>query len=316
MSATTGFFTDERFLDHDTGAGHPERPDRLRSIIRHLKGEKRWETLAHPEFEPATEDQILAVHTDRYVRFVREACAGGQTLLDEGDTHVCAASYDCALLAAGAAVSAVDAVMSGSLRNAFCAVRPPGHHACPERAMGFCLFNTIAVAARHARIAHHIGRVAIVDWDVHHGNGTQEIFYDDPSVLFISLHQFPLWPGTGSRSQRGTGAGTGTTINIPMRPGSGEREYIDAFQHEVIPALAAFRPGIILVSAGFDAHRADPLAQIELTESSFTRLTEFVVSSAAEFCGNRIVSLLEGGYDLEALAKSVEAHLDVLSGAG
>ncbi len=315
MSATTGFFTDDRFLLHDTGPGHPERPDRLRAIFDHLKESGRWDALAHPQFKPATPEQILDVHTERYVRFVREACAAGETLLDEGDTHVCKESYDCALLAAGAAVSAVDAVMNGTLHNAFCAVRPPGHHACPERAMGFCLFNNIAIAARHVRKAHGLGRVAIVDWDVHHGNGTQEIFYNDPSVLFISLHQFPLWPGTGASNERGSGAGTGTTINIPMLPASGEKEYLTAFRSEVLPALGSFQPGLILISAGFDAHEADPLAQIELTEDSFARLTECVTASAAQICSGRIVSLLEGGYDLDALAASVAAHLDALSGA-
>ncbi len=313
MASRTGFIYHDRFLEHDTGPGHPERPDRLRSITNHLKEQHIWTTLQHPLIDPAPEELILKVHTPEHVKFVRESCRRGIRLLDSGDTYVSPESYDVALLAAGGATAAVDAVMNGLLKNAFCALRPPGHHAERNRVMGFCLFNSIALAARYAQGRYSLKRIAIVDWDVHHGNGTQEIFYADRSVLFISAHQYPLWPGTGARDEHGEGEGNGYTRNIPMPPGSGEKEYVEAFTHEVVPALEAYRPELILISAGFDAHRDDPLANINLTEETFAILTALIMDVAESCCDGRIVSLLEGGYNQQALGRSVEAHIRMLA---
>lgn len=312
MSATTGFIYHEHFLDHDTGPGHPERADRLRSIMTHLRKSKLWKDLQHVIIDHAAEEWILNVHTAEHVKFVREACRQGARVLDQGDTRASKDSYDVALLAAGGVLAGIDAVMNGVLRNAFCAVRPPGHHAERDAVMGFCLFNNIAIAARYAQRTFGIKRVAIIDWDVHHGNGTQHIFYEDKSVLFVSLHQYPFYPGTGGRSERGSGMGLDYTLNIPMRAGSGEKDYLEAFTKEILPALDAFRPELILISAGFDAHKDDPLANINLQEESFSAFTNMLMEAADSHCAGKMVSVLEGGYNLQALARSVEAHLIAL----
>ena len=312
MPSLTGFVYNERFLDHDTGPGHPERPERLAAVVSHLHSVGLWNELQHLIIDRASEDQIASVHTPRLVKFVREACKRGIEVLDEGDTHVSAESHDVALLAAGGLLAAVDAVMSGILVNVFCAVRPPGHHARIDASMGFCLFNNVAIAARYAQSKYGVEKIAIMDWDVHHGNGTQEIFYEDPSVLYISTHQAPFFPGTGSRAERGAGKGEGFTLNVPMRAGSTEKEYLDAFQREILPALRFFRPDLVFISAGFDAHKDDPLAHIKLTEESFARMTRLVMEVADAYSHGRIVSALEGGYNLESLSRSVEAHLKEL----
>lgn len=312
MPSKTGFVYHDRFLDHDTGTGHPERPDRLRSVVAHLKQTGMWRELQHLLIDPAQEEWILKVHTREQLTFVRDACNIGRKILDEGDTHCSADSFDVAMLAAGGVIAGVDAVMGGLLKNVFCAVRPPGHHAESKKVMGFCLFNNIAIGARYAQQHHGIHRVAIIDWDVHHGNGTQEIFYEDKSVFYISTHQYPYYPGTGGGNERGSGEGTGYTLNIPMSAGSGEMEYLAAFEREIFPALKSFRPELIMISAGFDAHRDDPLANINLTEESFTKLTAMLMKAADACCEGRIVSVLEGGYNLKALAVSVESHLNAL----
>ncbi len=308
----TGLVYHDRFLDHDTGVGHQERADRLRAVTARLRSSGLWQRLQHLLIDQAEEEQILRVHSSEHLRYVREAVRGGSWILDEGDTHASKESYEVAMLAAGGVIAGVDAVMGGILRNVFCAVRPPGHHAEQNKVMGFCLFNNIAVGARYAQAAYGVKKVAIVDWDVHHGNGTQEIFYHDKSVLFISLHQFPLWPGTGTREERGAGEGLEYTVNVPLPPESGEEAYVDAFRRDVLPNLDAFRPELIMISAGFDAHRDDPLAQMRLTESSYGVLTGMMTQAAETYCQGRIVSVLEGGYNLEALAGSVEAHLEML----
>jgi len=313
MASRTGFVYSDRFLEHDTGPGHPERPDRLRSITNHLRELDIWKSLDHLHFDQASEEWVAKVHTAEHIKRVRESSRRGISLLDSGDTFVSRDSYTVALLAVGGAMAAVDAVMKGELTNAFCALRPPGHHAERNRVMGFCLFNSIAIAARYAQEKHGVKRVAIVDWDVHHGNGTQEIFYADPSVFFISTHQFPLWPGTGAHDEQGEGEGKGHTMNIPMTPGSGEKEYLDAFTQIILPALAHYKPELILISAGFDAHRDDPLANINLTEKTFATLTSLLMDVSTTCCDGRIVSLLEGGYNLQALARSVYAHLQTLA---
>jgi acetoin utilization deacetylase AcuC-like enzyme len=301
-----GFCSDERFLDHLTPPGHPERPDRLRRLLEHLRDSGILQRLHQIPSRAAGIDDLEAVHTREHILRIRRICEAGGGTLDAGDTHASRASYDVALLAAGSVLSCIDAVLTGSVRAAFCAVRPPGHHAERGEPMGFCLFNNAAAGARYARRRHGIGRVAVLDWDVHHGNGTQHIFDEDPAVLYISLHQYPFYPGTGAASERGVGAGVGATLNIPLPAGSGEDRYREEFVTRVVPALREFAPGLLLISAGFDAHRDDPLADMRLTESSFGELTRLVAR------GTPVVSMLEGGYNLAALALSVEHHLQAL----
>lgn len=309
MSIKTGFVYHDRFLEHNTGIGHPERADRLRAITKHLNDVQLWQKLQHIIIDDASQEWIVKVHSLDHLKYVQQACYQKFTILDEGDTHICEKSSDIALLAAGGVIAAVDAVMNGILQNAFCAVRPPGHHAERNKAMGFCLFNNVAIAARYSQCKYGVERVAIVDWDVHHGNGTQNIFYDDKTVLYISTHQYPFYPGTGSSSERGTGAGEGYTLNIPMSAESGDEEFQAAFRDEILPSLENYHPDLILISAGFDAHRDDPLANLNLTEESFAHFTTMITDSAAKLCNGRIISVLEGGYNLKALAYSVEAHI-------
>jgi acetoin utilization deacetylase AcuC-like enzyme len=255
---------------------------------------------------PATRESILAVHTRSHLETIQEVCEGGGGLLDEGDTHVVRESFQAALLAAGSVLSAVDCVVTGEAMATFSAVRPPGHHAERDRAMGFCLFNNVAIGARSAQQKHGVERVAILDWDVHHGNGTQHIFEDDPTVLYISLHQYPFYPGTGARSERGIGKGEGYTLNFPLPAGTGEEMYLSILKDEIVPALSRFKPGLLFISAGFDAHKDDPLGGMELTEESFAKMTTTVKGIAP------IVSVLEGGYNLDALSKSVERHVGAM----
>jgi acetoin utilization deacetylase AcuC-like enzyme len=310
---STGFTYSPDYLEHDTGATHPERPQRLRSLMSHLEDSARLSQLERLETAPCVEQHLHAVHTEAYVRQVRDACARAPAHLDP-DTPVSARSYEIACLASGALLASCDAVIAGRVDNAFCASRPPGHHAEHDRAMGFCLFNHIAVAARYLQHRHGIDRVMIIDWDVHHGNGTQHSFYDDGSVFYFSTHQHPFYPGTGVASERGRGAGDGATLNVPMSAGAGDDAYIAAFEDKLVPAARDFAPGFILISAGFDAHEADPLASMSVTDAGFRRLTRIVADLADVHCGGRLVSLLEGGYNVDALAHSVATHLDVLRG--
>ncbi|MFI5252399.1 MAG: histone deacetylase [Bacteroidota bacterium] len=316
MPSKTGFIYHEHFLDHDPGPGHPEQPERLQAIVEHLAASNLWDEFQHPDPHTASEEWILKVHTSSHLNLIKETSRRGGGIVDQGDTVVCAESFDVALLAAGAVLTGVDAVVSGKLQNVFCAVRPPGHHATRSEPMGFCLFNNVAVGARYAQERHGVGKIAIVDWDVHHGNGTQDIFYSDPTVLYISTHQYPYYPGSGSRSERGEGKGEGFTLNIPMRSGSGEAEYMTAFQQEIIPAIDNFHPELLFISAGFDAHRDDPLANINLTEESYKKMTKMLMESADKHCQGKIISVLEGGYNLHSLSKSVEGHVRVLGGMG
>lgn len=307
-----GFVYHPDFLKHDTGIGHPERPQRLEALVQHLLATPLWSQLSHLRPEPAALEWVHAIHPDRYTSMIKSRCRVGEHVLDEGDTHVSKDSYDVALLAVGGVLLAVDEVLTGKLDRAFCAVRPPGHHAGTSTTMGFCLFNNVAIGARYAQRKHGIKRIAIVDWDVHHGNGTQQIFYEDNTVLYISLHQFPYYPGTGSTGERGAGPGEGFTLNCPMGAGSVEKDYVDAFQTHIHPALHSFRPELLFISAGFDAHKDDPLAGINLTDDSFARMTDLVLDVTKEYCGGRVVSVLEGGYNLQALARSVTAHLNAM----
>ena len=306
-----GFAWHDGCLDHDNGPGHPERPQRLTAIRDRLE---RGGTLEHllaitPGAAPLA--ALARVHDEAYIEALQRACARAPLRLDP-DTAVSEGSWTAALLSAGGGLAAVDAVCAGSTRAAFVCTRPPGHHAERDRAMGFCLFNNIAVAARHAQDRHGVERVAIVDWDVHHGNGTQHVFEEDDTVLYVSTHQWPFYPGSGARGERGRGRGLGATINLPLPAGAGDEEFEGIYATAVIPAIERFGPDLILISAGFDAHESDPLAGMALTTGGYGRLTEILRDAAASLCGGRIVSLLEGGYDLDALAASVETHLRVL----
>ena len=261
----------------------------------------------------ATEDQVLLVHSAEYLRKVRTETAGGRRVLSTGDTEISPGSLDAALAAAGTVVSAVDAVMSGKTRRAFCAVRPPGHHASANRGMGFCIFNNIAIGARHARRKYGVERILIADWDVHHGNGTQEVFWNDGSVLFFDTHQHPWYPGTGAPTEVGEGKGRGLVMNNPFPAGSGRAQILGAFRESLVPAAERFKPQLVMISAGFDSRLGDPLGQFTLIDNDFRDLTDTVVAIAREFSDGRVVSVLEGGYALNGLAASVLGHLERLA---
>jgi len=307
-----GLVFDEIYLKHDTGAGHPERPDRLRAIMKRLKDDGLYDRLVPIAAAPAPMEWIATIHTPEYVEKVRKACAAGGGLLDAGDTPVSADSHQAALMAAGGVLRAVDAVMEGRVTSAFCAVRPPGHHAMKDRAMGFCIFNNVAVAARYIQKKHGLAKVLIVDWDVHAGNGTMAAFYDDPSVLQFDTHQSPFYPGTGSEDERGAGKAVGLKINVPLAAGSGDAAYKEAFEKRLRPAAMAFKPDFVLISAGFDAAEGDTLGGMKVTTQGYADLTRIVRDIADKCCKGRIVSVLEGGYGLDGLAASVEAHIKVL----
>jgi acetoin utilization deacetylase AcuC-like enzyme len=295
-------------LDHVTPLGHPERPDRLRAIERILEHE-RFATLARAEAPAASLDTIALCHPADYIEQIREATPREGLAHLDADTSMSPGSFEAALRAAGGAVRAIDEVMAKTASNAFVATRPPGHHAETVRPMGFCLFNNAAIAARYAQRRHGAERAAIVDFDVHHGNGSQEIFWDDPTVMYCSTHQMPLYPGTGSVSERGA---KGTIVNAPLDPGDGGAEFREAFETAILPRLADFHPDVIVISAGFDAHARDPLANLNLLEADFAWATQKLMEIADTHAGGRVVSVLEGGYDLEGLARSAAAHVMTL----
>jgi acetoin utilization deacetylase AcuC-like enzyme len=263
----------------------------------------------------ATEEELLMCHTREYLRTAKRDVDAGHGYLSTGDTDVTANSWEIALQAAGGVMNAVDAVMTGKAHNAFCVVRPPGHHATQSRGMGFCIFNNVALAARYAQRKHHAERVAIVDWDVHHGNGTQDIFYTDPSVFFFSTHQWPLYPGTGRADETGEGEGRGTTMNFPFPAGSGRKEIVGALQDAFIPAMERFQPDLVLISAGFDSRSGDLLGRFTLSDRDFADMTALLMQVADRYSGGRLVSTLEGGYSLSGLASAASAHVAALSAA-
>lgn len=299
---------------HDTGPGHPETPERYRLVIDVLKGDQAlWDSLVEITPEKAAKGIVQAAHTKEHFKRVEGAFKNGLDRLD-ADTVISMQSFDASLFAAGGAVAAVDAVMQGEAENAFVAVRPPGHHATAENAMGFCLFNNVAVAARYAQNKYkEIDRVAIVDWDVHHGNGTQGIFYSDPSVFFFSMHQYPWYPGTGARGETGQGRGLGTTLNVPMRAFTKARDQRSTFESAIEEMASKMTPDIIFISAGFDAHLTDPLGQLQLEDPDFDSMTRTVKQWAAEACGGRVISCLEGGYNLQTLGETVKSHVTELA---
>lgn len=313
--ARTGFIFHPAYLDHDMGSGHPESPQRLKAIVSRLESTRLLDRLIRIEPTPAADDWITQIHSAVYVKALKtHAPAKGRVSLDP-DTSMSPGTLAAAYLAAGGALAGIDAIMAGQVDHVFCAVRPPGHHAERDRAMGFCFFNNVAIAARYLQRRYGIQRVLIVDWDVHHGNGTQHSFYDDPSILFFSTHQFPHYPGTGRATERGAGKAEGLTINVPLSAGEGDEDYREIFERVLVPAADAFKPDFVVVSAGFDAHRDDPLASMGLTERGYAELTRIVADIAARHCRGHLLSCLEGGYHLPALAASVESHLSALLAA-
>ncbi|MBM4120803.1 MAG: histone deacetylase [Nitrospira sp.] len=307
--AKTGFVYHPDYLKHDMGMSHPESPERLRAIVRRLEQDGVLPKLVRVDPAPAADEWIMQVHDPVYVAALKkQAPSSGRISLD-ADTSMSPGSLPAAYLAAGGLLAVADAIMAGHVDNAFCAVRPPGHHAERNRGMGFCLFNNVAIAARYFQKKHHLARVLIVDWDVHHGNGTQHAFDEDPSILFFSTHQYPHYPGTGSAEEQGRGQGEGMTINVPMTAGAGDDEYRTVFSKVLVPAADKFKPDVVIISAGFDAHQDDPLASMGLTEAGYADLTSIVAGIARQYSQGRILSSLEGGYNLQALSASVEQHI-------
>ena len=310
-SLPTGLVYHPDYLKHNADQNHPESKERLSKLIEHLEKNGFLSKLKRVEPYIPSIKWLEKVHTADYIKMVEAVCQSGGGMLDP-DTPVGPESYRIALLAAGGVMAAVDAVMGKKVKNAFCALRPPGHHAERDKGMGFCIFNNVAVACKYVQNKYRIKKVLIIDWDVHHGNGTQNAFWTDPSVFYISVHQFPFYPGSGSENEVGEDEGNEFTFNLPMFAGSGDVEYVEAFESILYPMAYKFDPDFIFISAGFDAHKDDPLAQINLTEAGYKRMTEVVTRLADECCDNRLVSILEGGYNSQSLASSVEEHLLVL----
>lgn len=308
----TGLVADPVCKDHVTGPDHPEAPDRYDAAYLALARAGLLDQLQKIPTRLALDHEILLAHTAAYLELVKRDVAAGVSWLSTGDTPVMARSLDVARYAVGGVLNAVQSVCEGKTKNAFCLVRPPGHHATADRGMGFCLFNNIAIAARHAQRHYRLNRILIVDWDVHHGNGTQDIFYDDGSVFYYSLHQSPWYPGTGAAEEIGRGAGRGTTLNVPLFVGAGRDAVMRSLSSDLAPAMEQFRPDLILISAGFDSRAGDPLGGLMLRDDDFADMTRFALQLAKHYCGGRVLSVLEGGYDLGGLASAVTSHVQVL----
>jgi acetoin utilization deacetylase AcuC-like enzyme len=306
----TGIVYEELYLEHDMG-GHPENARRLKNTWQHLKDQGLLDRLTRIKATPAERKQLEYVHHPEYVDEVQQTAQQGGGWLD-GDTYMGRRSYEVAVLAAGGVLNACDAVMQGAVTNAVCLVRPPGHHALPERGMGFCLLNNVAIAARHVQKKHGLKRIAIIDWDVHHGNGTQDIFYDDPTVFYFSIHRYPFYPGTGGEWETGTGEGKGYTLNIPLPYGTSRTDFIAKFKEAVQSKLLDFGPEFVLISAGYDAYLHDPIAGLDLEIDDYAELTRIVRELAEKKCAGRLVSTLEGGYNLQAVPGCIEQHIRAL----
>ncbi|MEC8957379.1 MAG: histone deacetylase [Nitrospinota bacterium] len=291
---------------------HPENPGRLNAIQKNIESSKYYNNLTLIQPRKARVEDIAKIHGKGYIQSVENSCQNSVRNLD-ADTVISKDSYQAALLSAGAGLEAVDKILGGAVDNAFCAVRPPGHHAEQNKAMGFCLFNNVGVIARYAQNVHKLEKVFIFDWDVHHGNGTQHSFYKDSSVYYSSIHQYPFYPGTGGVDETGTEDGLGANLNLPMRAHSCDADYMNAIEHKLIPVIQKFNPDLIIISAGFDAHTNDPLAQINLSTECYGKMTQKLMEIANDVCNGRIISMLEGGYDYSALADSVQLHVETLS---
>ena len=305
----TGLLLDSLYADHDPGPGHPESPKRYAAVTQALTSSGLAAKLKAIPARPADLPEIELCHSRAYIELARDEVSAGRDTLSTGDTNVSPKSYDVAIRAVGGVLNAVDAVMTGKLQHAFCAVRPPGHHARPAQGMGFCLFNNIAIGARHAQKQHGAEKVLIVDWDVHHGNGTQDIFYEDGSVFFFSSHQSPWYPFTGHAEETGEGKGRGATLNCPFPAGAGMKEIGAAFEDRLLPALDKFKPDLIMISAGVDSRIDDPLGRFQLTDADFAKLTQLLMQAAGQHCQGRLISVLEGGYNLAGLATAVTTHV-------
>lgn len=313
MTPKTALLADPFCREHLAGRQHPERPERFDAVFQALQKVGLTERLTRIESRAVTEEEMLLCHTREYLRIAQHDVAAGYPSLSTGDTDITAKSWEVACRTAGGVLNAVDAVLTGKARNAFCAVRPPGHHATPNRGMGFCLLNNVAIGARYAQKKHGLERVLIIDWDVHHGNGTQDIFYSDPTVFYFSTHQWPLYPGTGRAHETGAGAAKGTKMNFPFPAGSGRKEVLGAIEHSLVPAVARFRPDLILISSGFDSRVGDLLGSFTLTDGDFADMTQVVLEMAGQHAGGRVVSVLEGGYALPGLASAAVAHVQALA---
>ena len=310
----TGLVYDALYKEHCAGAGHPEARERLDAVLAGIGERVPGDRLMGIGSRAATEAEVSMCHDADYLAVARRDVDAGLGCLSTGDTNICGRSYEVALAAVGGVLNAIDAVMDGTVGRAFCAVRPPGHHATPNCGMGFCMFNNVAIAARYAQREHGLSRVVIVDWDVHHGNGTQDIFYEDSSVFYFSTHEWPHYPGTGMAFQTGSGEGKGSTLNCPFPGGSGGTEIVGAFRERLLPAMRRFRPELVLVSAGFDGKEGEDLGHFLLTDEDFADLTRIVTDVAEEYAEGRLVSVLEGGYGLPGLASSAGVHVATMAG--